>query len=201
MRQFLIAMTLTGLLSAAETQPIRRGKLLLEDDFNGSALASGWKVAKGKWSVAGGKATGVELASDKHAAVIRRDVAFRDGVIEVSFQMAAGAKMTAISLNSAKGHSCRVTVRPGELIVQKDRTNAKSDDKAAVLARKAMTFEPGKWYTITMEVRGTSVMARVNNGPAIGGEHEGIAIDRTNIGLPVSGDGVVFDSIRVWDAH
>lgn len=201
MRNFLVAMMLTGLLQAAETHPVRRGKLLLEDDFSGSALHSDWRVAKGKWSVANGKTTGVEVAADKHAAVIRRNVAFRDGVVEVTFQMLPGAKMTAISLNSAKGHSCRVTVRPGELIVQKDRTNAKSDDKAAVLAKKAMTFEPGKWYTLTMEVRGTSVTARVNNGPAIGGDHEGIAIDRTNIGLPVSGEGVVFDSLRVWEAH
>lgn len=201
MHRMLIAVTIAGLLSAAEIQPVRRGKLLLEEEFNGTALSPEWRVAKGKWSVAKGKATGVELAGDKHAAVIRRNVAFRDGVIEVSFQMAAGAKMTAISLNSAKGHSCRVTVRPGELIVQKDRTNAKSDDKAAVLARKAMQFEPGKMYTLTMEVRGTTVMARVNNGPAIGGEHEGIAIGRTNIGLPVAGDGVTFDSVRVWEAH
>jgi hypothetical protein len=201
MRNFLMAIMAAGLLQAAETQPVRRGKLLLEEEFSGSALASEWKVAKGKWSVAGGKATGVELAGDKHAAVIRRNVAFRDGVIEVSFQMLPGAKMTAISLNSAQGHSCRVTVRPGELIVQKDKTNAKSTDKAVVLARKAMTFEPGKWYTLTMEVRGTSVMARVNHGEPVGGAHEAIAIDRTNIGLPVSGAGVVFESLRVWEAH
>ena len=201
MYRFVIAITLAGLMHAAETHPVRRGKLLLEDDFNGSALAPEWKVAKGKWSVVDGKAMGVELESDHHAAVIRRNVGFRDGVIEIKFQMKPGAKMTAISLNSAKGHSCRVTVRPGELIVQKDRTNAKSDDKAAVLARKSMTFEPGKWYTLTMEVRGTSVTARVNDGPAIGGEHEGVAIDRMNIGLPVSGEGVLFDSVRVWDVH
>lgn len=157
MRTLLLALSLTALIPAAETNPVRRGKLLLEDDFNGAALHPDWRVAKGKWSVGEGKATGVELAADKHAAVIRRNVAFRDGVIEVSFRMLPGAKMTAISLNSAKGHSCRVTVRPNELIVQKDRTNAKSDDKAAVLARQPMNFEPGKTYTVTMEVRGTSV--------------------------------------------
>lgn len=192
---------LAGLVSAAEIQPVKRGKLLFEDDFNGSALSAGWKTAKGKWALSGGKLKGVELPADKHAAVVRHDVAFRDAVMELSFKMDAGAKMTALSLNSAKGHSCRVTIRPDVMIVQKDKTNAKSDDKAEVLAKHPMKFEPGKWYTLTLEIRGKQMMARINNGPAVGGSSDGILIDRTNIGLPVSGDGVTFDYVRVWDAQ
>ncbi|MBI3209141.1 MAG: hypothetical protein HYZ37_09615 [Candidatus Solibacter usitatus] len=194
-----IAALTVAAITAAEVHPVRRGKLILEDDFNGMKLDAAWKIAKGKWSVTGGRVQGVELADDKHNAVARRDLKFHDAVIETSFRLEKGAKMLAISLNGAGGHVCRVTIRPDAIIVQKDKMNAKATEPAAILAKKNMKFDTDQWYKLTMEVRGKSLTARINDGEPIGGEHAGVDLDKTNIGLPVGGDGAWFDYLRVWE--
>lgn len=188
-----------ALLTAAEVSPLQRGKLVYEDDFAGRTLTEGWKVAKGKWQATGGSVQGVELAEDKHAAVIRRDLAMHDAVVETRLRLEPGAKMAAISINGKGGHICRVTIRPDMVIVQKDKMNANATEPAAVLARMPMKFDSTKWYKVTMEMRGKKLTARINDGEPIGGEHASIDVDKTNIGLPVSGEGVWFDYLRVWE--
>ncbi|MBI4902957.1 MAG: hypothetical protein HY820_04930 [Acidobacteria bacterium] len=190
-----------ALLTAAEITPAQRGKLLYEDDFSGTTLAEGWKVAKGKWQATGGAVLGVELAADKHAAVIRRDLKMKDAVVESRLRMEPGAKMAAISINGAGGHLCRVTLRPDMVIVQKDKMNAKATEPAVVLAKMPMKVSNDKWYKITMEMRGNKLTARIDDGQPFGGEHSSINLEKTNIGLPVAGEGVWFDYLRVWETR
>lgn len=196
MRSLKIVLLLSAPLMAAEIQPAKRGAVLLEDDFQGPAIHAAWKQAKGKWQIVNGALKGVEVASDKHAAVVRRPVAYRDAVIEFAFKF-DGARMTHLSLNSSKGHVCRVTIDPKGFVLKKDKTNAKSDDKPAVLARRDVKFEQGKWYTMVVEVRGKQLSARVGADSATG-EHEGIDVDKADIGFPVAGDSASLDYVKVW---
>ncbi|MDX1984822.1 MAG: family 16 glycoside hydrolase [Bryobacteraceae bacterium] len=194
MRMLILALPL--MLAAAETEPARRGALLLEDDFSAASIHPAWRQAKGQWQIVNGALKGVEIASDKHAAVVRRPVAYHDAVIEFSFRL-DGARLMHLSLNSSKGHACRVTVDPKGFTLRKDKTNAKSTDKAELLARREMKFEPGKWYTMTVEVRGQRMSARVN-GQSAEGAHEGIDVDKADIGFPVAGDSASIDNVKVW---
>lgn len=193
----LACFTALSLLNAAEVSPAR-GKLIFEDDFNGGALKTTWKTAKGKWIIAEGKLKGVELPADKHAAVVRHPVKYHDAIIELKFKL-DGAKMTSLSLNQQGGHNSRVILRPDGLTVQKDRMNAKSDDKAAVLAKLDHPIEPGKWHTLLVQLRGKRISAKLDGSAWVGGEHSAIDTDRADVGLPVAGDSASFDSIRVWE--
>lgn len=201
LRSVAVSLTALAFIAAAEITPAARGKLLYEDDFSGAKLTDGWKVAKGKWQATGGAVLGVEIAEDKHAAVIRRDLKMKDAVVEVRLRMEPGAKMAAISINGKGGHICRVTLRPDMVIVQKDKMNANATEPAAVLARMPMKVSTDKWYKVTMEMRGNKLTARVDDGQPFGGEHAAIDVEKTNIGLPVSGEGVWFDYLRVWEAR
>src|SRR4051812_13574758 len=55
-----------------------RGKAVLSEGFAGSTLPADWKVAKGKWEVSNDTLKGVELASDMHPAVVRKDLKTHD---------------------------------------------------------------------------------------------------------------------------
>ena len=195
-----VVATLIGcalLSGAAKIQPSKNGALLLSDDFSSAQIDPAWKIAKGKWSIEGGSLKGIEIAEDKHAAVLRRRVAYHNAALEFSFQI-NGAKAAHLSLNSAEGHVCRVTIDKSGFVLRKDKTNAKSTDAAATLAKHAMTFEPGKWYTMRVEVRGTQLIAMVGDEHAATGSHPGIDVDKVDIGFPVAGDSAMFDNVKVW---
>jgi hypothetical protein len=200
MRKLLLLATVSALVFGAEATPAKRGRLLLEDEFNGPSLATGWRQTKGKWTLADGKLRGVELAADHHAAVVRRPVRYQDAVIETSFRLDAGAKMAALSINTTGGHLCRVILRPSGITVQKDKKNKDATDPVAVLATRPMKLTPGQWYRLTVHLRGTSMTAQIDDGVAFGGEHPALTAEKVDVGLPVSGEGAAFDYLRVWEA-
>ena len=173
---------------------------LLSDAFAGSTLSPEWKVAKGQWRIAEGRLEGTEIASDKHAAVVRRDVRFRDGVIRYSVRL-DGAKTAHLSINGAGGHICRLVMTPRSVELRKDKRNAKSEEPAARLATVAAAFAPGVWYEVEVSFDGRAMSAKISGGgaPAIAlrGEHDGIAQEKTNIGFPVTGSTASFDNVRV----
>lgn len=175
-----------------------RGKLLMSDDFSGPAIDSKWKVAKGKWEIAGDALKGVELKADNHAASVRRQVDYHNAVIQLSFKF-DGGKQFSVSLNDKNGHVCRAVVSPTRFTVQKDKSNKKSTDKPARLGEHQMTFQPGHWYELVMEVQGKEILTSIGEGHVAYGEHAGMDIDKSDIGLPVSGDHVSFGYIRVWE--
>lgn len=95
-----------------------RGKPLFSDDFSGTDLPAGWKVSKGKWIFAAGGLKGIELAEEKHSAVINRTVAFRNIVVQFSFKF-NGGKGAVLCMNG-KGHVCRVNLMPQGFALQRD---------------------------------------------------------------------------------
>ena len=197
-RHTILALAGCALLcAAAKIQPSKNGALLLSDDFSSAQIDPAWKVGKGKWSIEDGALKGIELADDKHAAVVRRRVAYHNAAFEFSFQL-NGAKNTHLSLNSAAGHVCRVTIDKTGFVLRKDKTNAKSTDAAATLAKHSMAFEPGKWYTMRVEVRGAQLTAMIGDDHSATGSDPGIDVDKVDIGFPVAGDSAKFDNVRVW---
>ncbi len=197
------ALSATPLSAADKDTPAtlmtERGKLLVSDDFTGSALASEWRAAKGKWEVAEGIVRGAELKEDMHAAVIRRKVEFHDAVFQFSFRL-SGAKATSLSLNDSKGHVCRVVINPSGFTVVKDKSKKDSADKPAQLDIQRVTITPETWHTMVVEVSGKRMLARLDNGPTAYGEHEGIDVDKADIGFTVGGQSTSFRNLRVWAA-
>lgn len=210
MRSFLFfAASALGLSAAAaepaatpnppQTQMVSPGKLLLSDDLS-AALGKEWKTGKGKWELVDGAIRGAELKADMHGAVTRRTIAMKDAVIEYSFKL-EGTKQTTLSLNGAKGHICRVLVRPTGITVQKDDQDGKDGpDKAVPLDTAEVTLKPGEWHTLVVELRGADILATLDGKHTAYGSHAAIEVEKANLGLTVAGEFASFKGLRVWDS-
>lgn len=193
-----VAPTTPAPASEPETLLTERGKLLWSDDL-AAAPSKDWKVAKGKWEAADGAVRGSELKSDMHGAVMRRMLPLRDAVIQFDFRL-DGAKTSSLSLNDAKGHCCRVILRPDGFTVQKDSHDKNVADKAAALEVVKADFKPGEWHTLVVELSGSELLASVD-GRLVGfGGHPSLDVEKTNFGFTVAGGSVSFRRLKVWEA-
>ncbi|HWB00342.1 MAG TPA: family 16 glycoside hydrolase [Pirellulales bacterium] len=202
--QFALACTLgltfgsaaiVGAARAAE----KANKPVLADDL--SSPSPEWKVSKGEWKVVDGAWQGSELADDKHAAVARRAIDFKDAVLDFDFKL-DGAKMLSISINDAKGHICRLQVLPTAMIVRKDdHDKDKGPDKAVLLANKPVSLQPGQWYHASIEFRGPEMTCELSGDkldPVRGGGSDPlIAETKSSIGLVVLGQSASFRNVRL----
>jgi len=184
---------------ASKTLMVSTGKLLLSDDLN-AALGKDWKASKGKWELVDNAIRGAELKADMHGAVARHNISMKDAVIEYSFKI-DGTKQTTLSLNGAKGHVCRVLVRPTGITVQKDDQDGQDGpDKAAALDTVEVSVKPGEWHTLVIELRGPDILATLDGKYTAFGSHAAIDVEKTNLGLTVAGESASFKGLRVWDS-
>ncbi len=184
---------------AAENAATAKLKSIASEDLSTSAPAN-WKVGKGAWKIADGAWQGAELAADKHGAVARTNLAFSDAVIEFDFRL-DGARGISLSINDPKGHNSRLAIRPSGFTVTKDDHDHEGPDQRVVLADEKRELTPGKWYHARLELAGPKIMAQIgegsNLGKAVGGEHEQIAVPKSNIGFTVAGQTASFKNLRV----
>lgn len=191
----LTAILFTALALHGAEAPAPQGKLLLSDDFEGTLIDKAWRVAKGEWKQAGGSLTGIELEADKHAAVVRRKVEYKNATIQLRFRL-DGSRQTSLSVNHAKGHLCRVIIRPEGFWIQLDPDKDKGT-KAEVMARSKAPLKTGVWHDMTVTFAGSRMTAKIGD-IVLTGDNPAIAGPKADVGLPVSGKSVSFDSIRVY---
>lgn len=184
--------------SEMETLMCQRGKLLMSSDFD-KPLSSPWRALKGTWVLAGDALQGSELKADNHGAVIRANLPLHNGVIQYSFKL-EGAKTTTFSINDAKGHNSRVIINSTGFSARKDDHDHAGPDQAVVLQRVTTRIDDGEWHTIVIELNGPEFLARLDGKQVAYGSNDAIDVDKTNIGLTVSGQSVSFKSLRVWEA-
>jgi hypothetical protein len=172
-----------------------RGKLAFSDDFK--ELSKEWKVAKGSWEAVDGALRGKEVAADMHAAVIKHALPAKDFILQARFKL-DGAKRASISFDG-KGHVCRVNLAPTGFVLQRDAPKD-GGEKPSQLGRGAVELRPGEWHTILVEVVGKDLLAQVDDRDFAFGAHDGVAADKTTFGFPVSGETLVVDEVKVWEA-
>lgn len=176
------------------------GKLLLAEDFD-KGLGKEWRVAKGRYEAKDGAVVAAELPTDMHGAVARRNLEMKDAIIELTFRL-DGSKGATISLNGAKGHVCRVTLRPTGLGVQKDDQDGKAGaDKAVVLGLDRSPIKEGEWHTVLLELRGPEMLARLDGKAVAYGRSEAVDKPKTNVGITVAGQSASFKKLRIWEAE
>jgi len=190
----------SGWVVAAESAPARAvGEPAVAEAFS-SSVDPLWRIAKGNWKIVDGAWQGAELPADKHGAVARRPLAFTDGVIEFDFRL-DGAKGISLSMNDATGHVSRLSIRPTGFTVTKDDHDHAGPDKRVVLADEQRSFEAGTWYHARVEMNGRKMTAQIDEGSktgrAVGGEHEMIAVPKTNFGFTVAGATASFKNLKV----
>ena len=198
----LLGLSIT-ITSAADSQPktllAERGKSLLSDDLKTAPDGKEWKAAKGKWEVVGGALQGAEIPEDKHGAVTRHQLAFKDAVIQFDIKF-DGARSTSLSLNDAKEHVARVILGPTGFTVQKDDHDHDGPDAAVVFGRRNVKLTPGEWHTVVVEILGDTILASVDGANPTFGSNELIATQKANLGFTVAGQSASFRNLRVWEA-
>jgi len=199
---FTAISTVTGADQGSHLKPTLRpasDRPVAQDDFSKSELSGKWVVAKGTWTVTNGNLKGVELASDKHPAVLTYRMPHTDSAVRLSFQL-VGSKGFMLSYNHPKGHLFRLVVSETQAIVQTDKNKKDPASKSVVIDKKPAVFEQGKWYTVLCETRGDKVVVQFSNGVKLEGSNEALSTEKTGYRLVVKGAGVLFDDFSVLNA-
>ena len=183
----------------APTLMCERGKVLISDDFSAATIAKEWRVSKGTWTITDGALKGVELKSDMHAAVVRRELKARNFIVQFSFRF-DGGRQVGLSINDTKGHVCRAILTPGLVSLVKDKPDKNGPEKPAVLDRQSLALKAGEWHTAVIEVFGKEMAGTIDGQTILFGANDGIDVEKANFGFPIAGDGVSIDNVRVWEA-
>ncbi len=207
----------------APSSPIvKKGQLLLSDDFTRSELGEAWKAPIPAFKVEDGVFKGFQ-ARDDHGAVSKTLLAFTDIVIEFSFRF-EGATSFNVAINDKNykeahaGHICRVAVNPKQIRLGDDRDGAmrndifemRKDPQRREESNKllegrsetvAVQLQNGKWYKMSIEIGGDAMRVCLDGRPIGYLKSSGIGHQtKTDFGFTVSGKEAHFDNLRVWSA-
>ena len=200
-----LALTLPATLCLAgkgadlQTTLAKPGKLLVEDNFAGSALSKVWTTPKGDWQPQNGTLVGKEKASDNHPAVLLLGQPNRHSILRFSFKL-DGAKAFAVSLNHAKGHLFRIQVEQDGLVLLKDKDKKNPASKSGELARAPGKFAPGEWHTMLVEIKGDKVAVQTDNGVKMTGGHPELDVEKTGYRFVTRGEALSLGDLKVWEA-
>lgn len=195
----LLAAISIGAAFAGEPLLCTKGKLVFEESFSSDTIDPRWSAAKGEWKIVGGALQGTELKADKHAASIRTNVEISKTCIMIFDFKFDGGKVIHCSFNG-KGHICRATITPNGYTLKGEKVKKDPQDKHATVGQVQQKFEPGKWYTMQIEMAGKEFVAQVGDGPVAFGSHEKIDREKSNFGFPMAGVSSQIDNIKIWDA-
>jgi hypothetical protein len=198
-------------LVAADPEPVlgKKGRLLLEETFDGAALPKGWTGKTGGLSVADGVLHASMKSADGRLGLFNREVPMQDAAIRIDFKF-AGARGINVSCNPSPGElakhghlfSIMITPRMWNITEHNDKADRNSVSKALVSAMER--FESGKWYSLLVEMKGDEVVATVEGKKPLRASSKDFHVKKPGIEFRVSGrDGeeVLFDNLRVWELN
>lgn len=213
-----------GIATAEELAPIsgtNYTKQVFADDFSSPVLSKKWSLYKSLSVVRDGVLVGIEQKDGGHAAVhsVTLD-AFGDVELDVDIKF-AGSKSTGITFNqkgfagSHAGHICRVFITPTKVSLYDDKTGTFKNEiyemktagtldaatKELLKTKEAnfpVTLESGKWYAVSVRIKG-DVMQAFIDGKLIGAlRSEGIAhAAKDKIGLVTPGQEINYDNVVI----
>lgn len=186
--------------ASLDTKIASIGSAVIEESFD-AELSKSMMAAKGKWEVVDGSLVGKELAADKHAAVLNYQRKNRNSVVRFSFKFDGSTNGFNFSLNHARGHLFRVVVAGNKMSLNLDKDKKDPASKAVVMATAKGEFEPGKWYTMQVEMLGDRVVAQTDNGLMVEASHPKLDTDKPNYRFVMRGDSLAIDDLHVWDVN
>ena len=196
-------------IAAGELQPIlgKKGRLLLEEEFAGQTLPTGWTVKAGGLRVVDGMLRGSQKSEASKLGLFSREQPMQDAVIQLDFKF-DGARGINVSVNPSPGeftkhghlYSVMISPRMWNITEHNDKSDRKSQSKALASARE--TFEQGRWYTLLIENKGREVVARVEGKQPLRAASPDFKVKKPGLEFRVSGrdnDEVSFDNLKVWE--
>ncbi len=140
-------------------------------------LDATWSVAQGKWTPEGGVLRVVELAANKHSAVLHHNVGLANAVIECDFRL-DGPGVFYVGCD-AKTHVGRVVIRPDGMIIAED-----SVKPSHTLATLKTPVAVGEWHHLRVEWQGDRMAARLD-GRELRAQHPYLATPKSRSWLAV----------------
>lgn len=202
-----------GLLAAANVmgavpEPTlgKKGKLLLEENFEAAALPKGWARNTGTLTVADGVLHASQLAKDNHIAAFRKALPLQDCAIQLDFKF-AGATTFNLGFDPApgelkkKGHLFSVVITPTGWTLTEHNDKADPNSKAKPHAKAAAKFAQGEWFTMLLEVKGDNVVVRVDGKEPLRATAKDFHVKKPGLVFRVGGkDGqeMLVDNVKVW---
>ena len=198
----LLVSLLGGILAASADDPqplmVQRGACLLDESFSSALDTSKWQVGIGAWTVESGALSGVERPADHHPAVMKTSFKPICGIAQISFLAKGDAKLQ-IAFNDAGGHNSRVQVSTNSLVMFKNADRKDPRSYTPILDETGAVLAPDTWHTMTLELCGEEMLARVDGKFFVCGSHPGINQEKTDLLLVVSGS-AQFDNVKLWSA-
>lgn len=203
--------------AAADGQTMRKGRLLLADDFKTPAVytkefqpvSDGWRVRAwhGEWVRS---AEGIESHwSSGHMPVLAYEGSFDDVIIELEFRYRKVEGQKAL---------CRISATNPELnpraysVSSWANENSKERELGVVLehdewkpgiittaGRKPAEFQPETWHRMRLEVWGNQASVTVD-GVTVSGSHEKFGLHKTLIAIGTGYSPHEIRKLRVYEA-
>ncbi|MBI3880981.1 MAG: DUF1080 domain-containing protein [Verrucomicrobia bacterium] len=208
---FVFSAFLCGQCSAADLEPTlgKKGKLLLEEKFDGDTLPKGWTGKTGGLRVADGVLHASQKKEDSRLGLFSREQPMQDAAIQIDFKF-AGARGINVSCNpspgelSKHGHLFSVMITPAmwNITEHNDKSDRNSKSKALSSAREK--FETGKWFTLLIEMKGDEVIATVEGKKPLRASSKDFHVKKPGLEFRVIGPNeqeVHFDNLKVWELN
>ena len=200
---------LCGHCLAADFEPLlgKKGRLLLEETFDGDTLPKGWSVKAGRVRVADGALRASQKKDAGSLCLFSCEQPMQDAAIQIAFKFEGGRGIN-VSVNPSPGElkkhghlfSVMITRAMWNITEHNDKSDPNSRSKALVSAPEK--FEPGQWYTLLLETKGDDVVARVEGKRALCASSKDFRVKKPGIEFRVAGrdtEEVSFDNLRVWE--
>lgn len=183
--------------SLLKTLMVERGEVLFQDTFNADTSADTfrktWNITAGQWDfVDGALRSGDSPGGGHHPQYIRR-VATRDAVVQFRFRL-DGANWMGASFMAQK-HVLRIMIGKEHFEIIKMSGVGGGGDR---LDRQQVKWEPGRWYTMLIEIRGPEVLVQVDNQWVLYGNSDTFDVDRSSFLLINGGSNAWFDDLTIW---
>jgi len=167
------------------------GQCLLQTDFASEPLDPAWKAVRGTWEVKDGALRGQEIPEQKHAAVLRHELAVHDFIATFVFRF-DGGKAIKLVVNKDHAHIFAVSIWPNEMDVFKQPEKNKTfSQKTGMLDARKLEINTEQWHTATVEVIGKTVVASLDGQLILCGSHEGIDVDKTEVDFAANAKGAI----------
>lgn len=140
-------------------------------------LDAAWSVAHGSWTAKDGVLDVVELAENKHVAVLHHNVGLASAAIECDFRI-EGQGTFLIGCDGAR-HIGRVVIKSGGMDIAED-----SVKPSHVLTSLKKGVSPGVWHRLRVEWRGDEMAASLD-GKEIRARYDYLATPKTRSWLAV----------------
>jgi len=219
-----LAVTLVGLCPflapAGEYLISQPGKVLLAQDFNGSAgPPPKFTVGVGDWAIVKGGLRGRQQAADNHTAFRKIFLDHQDVIYEFDVKI-EGDAFAQLLINYDLVHLAKAVIHLDSFAVYKILEQKKREQMAAekrdqgidplqenwsekttVLETAPLKLFPGQWYHVIVELIGDKIAMQIN-GHTIQARHLSLTEKKTNFGFQAGGfDGdVSYDNVKISQA-